>query len=121
MIKILVRNHFKRSKPRVTNINAKNIIGYVLLAILTALILGVFGYILLLLTQTFSRLRLPDVYLKTVFFILLIVLTIYEIFNIIKQLYQSKDNNIYLKLPIEKEKIFLSKIIYLYLKQVVIA
>ncbi|MFA7367697.1 MAG: hypothetical protein WC008_05245, partial [Bacilli bacterium] len=41
--------------------------------------------------------------------------------NIIKQLYQSKDNNIYLKLPIEKEKIFLSKIIYLYLKQVVIA
>ena len=121
MIKILVRNHFKRSKPRLTNINAKNIIGYVLLAILTALILGVFGYILLLLTQTFSRLRLPDVYLKTVFFILLIVLTIYEIFNIIKQLYQSKDNNIYLKLPIEKEKIFLSKIIYLYLKQVVIA
>ena len=121
MIKILVKNHFKRSKPRITNVNTKNIMGYVLLAILTVVILSIFGYILLLLTQTFSRLRLPDIYLKTVFFILLIVLTVYEIFNIIKQLYQSKDNYIYLKLPIEKEKIFLSKIIYLYLKQVVIA
>lgn len=121
MIWLLVKNHFKRSKPRVTNINAKNILGYILLGILTVSILSIFGYILLLLTQTFSRLRLPEVYLKTVFFILLIVLTVYEIFNIIKQLYQSKDNHIYLKLPIEKEKIFLSKIIYLYLKQLIIA
>src|SRR5690554_8116118 len=104
MVITLVKNHFKRSKPRITNVNTKNILGLLMLVILTAVILGIFGYILLLLTQTFARLRLPDVYLKTVFFILLGVLTIYEVFNIIKQLYQSKDNHIYLKLPIEKEK-----------------
>src|SRR5690554_861007 len=121
MVITLIKNHFKRSKPRLNNINTKNILGLILLGLLTVLILGIFGYILLLLTQTFARLRLPDVYLKTVFFILLGVLTIYEVFNIIKQLYQSKDNHIYLKLPIEKEKIFLSKIIYIYLRQLLIS
>lgn len=121
MVITLVKNHFKRSKPRITNINTKNILGLLLLGLLTIVILGIFGYILLLLTQTFARLRLPDVYLKTVFFILLGVLTIYEVFNIIKQLYQSKDNHIYLKLPIKKETVFLSKIIYLYLKQLMIS
>lgn len=121
MIRTLVKNHFQRSKPRVTNVNTKNILGYILLSILTVTILGIFGYILFLLTQSFQRLRLPHVYLKSVFLILLLVLTVYEIFNIIKQLYQSKDNHIYLKLPIEKEKVFLSKIIYLYLKQLIIA
>ncbi|HHW79978.1 MAG TPA: hypothetical protein GX742_04135 [Acholeplasmataceae bacterium] len=121
MVITLIKNHFKRSKPRLNNINTKNILGLILLGILSVLILGIFGYILLLLTQTFARLRLPDVYLKTVFFILLGVLTIYEVFNIIKQLYQSKDNHIYMKLPIEKEKVFLSKIIYLYLKQLAIS
>ena len=54
-------------------------------------------------------------------FILLLVLTIYETFTIIKTLYQSKDNHIYLKLPIKKETLFLSKIIYIYLKQIIIS
>ena len=121
MVITLVKNHFKRSKPRITNVNTKNILGLLMLVILTAVILGIFGYILFLLTQTFSRLRLPDVYLKTVFFILLTVLTVYEIFNIIKQLYQSKDNHIYLKLPVKRETVFLSKIIYLYLRQLIIS
>lgn len=121
MLITLVKNHFKRGKPRVTNINAKNILGLLVLVLLTLGILGIFAYILFLLTSTFQRLRLPDVYLKTVFFILLIVLTIYEVFNIIKNLYQSKDNHIYLKLPVEREKVFLSKIIYLYLKQLMIS
>jgi hypothetical protein len=92
-----------------------------MLFVLTAVILSIFGYILYLLTQSFARLRLPDIYLKTVFFILLTVLTVYEVFNIIKQLYQSKDNQIYLKLPVTKEQVFLSKIIYLYIRQLMIA
>lgn len=121
MIWTLVKNHFKRGRPRATNVNTKNILGYVVLIVLTGLILTILGYILFLLTQTFQRLRLPDVYLKIVIFILLIVLTIYEVFNIIKQLFQSKDNEIYLKLPILKEKVFLSKIIYIYLKQLAIS
>lgn len=121
MIWVLVKNHFKRSKPRLTNINTKNVLGYIVLVVLTGLILSIFGYILFILTQTFQRLRLPEVYLKTVFFILVMVLTIYEVFNIIKQLYQSKDNDIYMKLPVSKEKVFISKIIYLYLKQLLIS
>jgi len=92
-----------------------------MLVFLTAIILFIFGYIIFLLTQTFAKLRLPDVYLKTVFLILFLVLTVYETLNIIKQLYQSKDNQIYLKLPVTKEKIFFSKIIYLYLSEVVIS
>ena len=121
MVITLVKNHFKRSKPRLTNINTKNILSLIMLFVLTAVILSIFGYILYLLTQSFARLRLPDIYLKTVFFILLTVLTVYEVFNIIKQLYQSKDNQIYLKLPVTKEQVFLSKIIYLYIRQLMIA
>lgn len=121
MVITLVKNHFKRSKPRLTNINTKNILSLIMLFVLTAVVLSIFGYILYLLTQSFARLRLPDIYLKTVFFILLTVLTVYEVFNIIKQLYQSKDNQIYLKLPVTKEQVFLSKIIYLYIRQLMIA
>ncbi len=121
MVITLLKNHFNRSKPRINQVSKRNIAGLVMLFILTAVILFIFGYILFLLTQTFSKLRLPDVYLKTVFFILVIVLTIYETFNIIKQLYQSKDNQIYLKLPITKEKVFFSKVLYLYLNELIIS
>lgn len=121
MVLTLLKNHFNRSKPRMTNINKKNILGLLMLVVLTTLILFIFGYIIFLLTQTFVKLRLSDVYLKTVFFILFIVLTVYETLNIIKQLYQSKDNHIYLKLPVSKEKIFFSKVLYLYLSEVIIS
>lgn len=121
MVLTLLKNHFNRSKPRITSVSKKNIAGLIMLVFLTAIILFIFGYIIFLLTQTFAKLRLPDVYLKTVFFILFLVLTIYETLNIIKQLYQTKDNQIYLKLPVSKEKIFFSKIIYLYLSEVVIS
>ncbi len=120
MVITLVKNQLKRGKPRIQQMHTKNIVGVVLLAILTATILGIFGYILFLLTQSFARLRLPDIYLKTVFFILIVVLTVFEIFNIIKELFQSKDNQIYLKLPITKEQLFISKIIYLYIRQLII-
>lgn len=121
MVITLVKNQLKRGKPRVNQMHTKNIVGVVLLAILTATILGIFGYILFLLTHSFARLRLPDIYLKTVFFILIVVLTVFEIFNIIKELFQSKDNQIYLKLPITKEQLFMSKMIYLYIRQLIIS
>ena len=121
MVITLVKNQLKRGKPRVNQMHTKNIVGVLLLAILTATILGIFGYILFLLTHSFARLRLPDIYLKTVFFILIVVLTVFEIFNIIKELFQSKDNQIYLKLPITKEQLFMSKMIYLYIRQLIIS
>lgn len=121
MVITLVKNQLKRGKPRVNQMHTKNIVGVVLLAILTATILGIFGYILFLLTHSFARLRLPDIYLKTVFFILIVVLTVFEIFNLIKELFQSKDNQIYLKLPITKEQLFMSKMIYLYIRQLIIS
>ena len=121
MVITLVKNQLKRGKPRVNQMHTKNIVGVLLLAILTATILGIFGYILFLLTHSFARLRLPDIYLKTLFFILIVVLTVFEIFNIIKELFQSKDNQIYLKLPITKEQLFMSKMIYLYIRQLIIS
>lgn len=101
-------------------INAKNLFGFLALSILTLVLLSLFGFIIYALTDTFYRLDLEDVYLTAIFFILLIVLTLYELVNIIKQLYQNDDNDIYLKLPIKKEELFISKILYIYLQQLLV-
>ncbi len=101
-------------------INAKNLFGFLALSILTLVLLSLFGFIIYSLTDTFYRLDLEDVYLTAIFFILLIVLTLYELVNIIKQLYQNDDNDIYLKLPIKKEELFISKILYIYLQQLLV-
>ena len=121
MIKILVNNQFKRNRISNFKFTKKNIFGFISLFILTISLLTLLGFIVYQVTETFYRLELEDVYLTTVFFILILVLTIFETINIIKQLYLSNDNQIYFKLPIKKEEIFLSKIIYIYLKQVLIS
>ena len=114
MIGLLLKNHFKRNRSNVIKPNVKNITSLLAVGILTVSLLGLLGFILFQITDTFYRLDLGNVYLTIVFLILLIVLTVYEVVNIIKQLFQNEDNNIYLKLPVTKESVFISKIIYIY-------
>ncbi len=121
MIRILLKNHLKRNRISNFKITAKNLFGFLALLILSLSLLSLFGFIIYSLTDTFYRLDLEDVYLTVVFFILLIVLTLYEIINIIKQLYQSSDNDIYLKLPVKKEELFVSKVIFIYLQQLLVS
>lgn len=121
MILILLKNHFKRNRLNGVKLNPKNIAGIFALVVLSFGLLGLLGFILFQLTTTFSKLRLDDIYLTTTFFILLIVLVLHEIVNILKQLFQNKDNEIYAKLPVKKEVIFLSKIIYMYINQLLIS
>ena len=120
MITILLKNHLKRNRISNFKITAKNFFGFLALLVLSILLLFLFGFVIYSLTDTFYRLDLEDVYLTVVFFILLIVLTLYEIINIIKQLYQNSDNDIYLKLPIKKEELFISKVIFIYLQQLLV-
>ena len=121
MVITLVKNQLKRGKPQgKSNAYQKILLVYCLQYLLQQFLVFL-AYILFLLTHSFARLRLPDIYLKTVFFILIVVLTVFEIFNIIKELFQSKDNQIYLKLPITKEQLFMSKMIYLYIRQLIIS
>src|SRR5690554_2787627 len=121
MITILLKNHLKRNRISNFKITAKNFFGFLALLVLSILLLFLFGFVIYSLTDTFYRLDLEDVYLTVVFFILLIVLTLYEIINIIKQLYQSSDNDIYLKLPVKKEELFVSKVIFIYLQQLLVS
>ncbi|MCK9234913.1 MAG: hypothetical protein WC225_03490 [Acholeplasmataceae bacterium] len=121
MMLLLLKNHLKRSRPSQLNLTTKNITGITAIFILSVGLLGLMGFVLFQITDSFYRLGLDDVYLKAVFFILLIVLIIYEVVNIIKQLYQNDDNFIYLKLPIKTETVFLSKVIFIYLKQLIVS
>ncbi|MFA5560934.1 MAG: hypothetical protein WC964_04080 [Acholeplasmataceae bacterium] len=121
MILLLLKNYFKRSRPSQFKITTKNLTGIIAILILSIGLLGLMGFVLYQITDSFYRLDLGDVYLKAIFFILIIVLTIYEVVNIIKQLFNNDDNFLYLKLPIKTETIFVSKIIFIYIKQLIIA
>lgn len=119
MIYTLVKSLFKRSMPRVPSFTTKSIIKSIVQSIISfVFIIGLIYFLTFILTQiinTFVRLRLHNVYLSFIFFIILLVLIIVAVYLIVRNLYFSKDNELYLKLPIKKRDLFISKLIYIYI------
>lgn len=106
--------------PRVPKVKTKSIIQS-LTSILFISGLVYFIYLVLLqIINTFVRLRFHNVYFSFIFFIILLILIIVEVFLIVKNLYFSKDNELYLKLPIKKNDLFIAKLIYIYLSLVIL-
>lgn len=120
MIYTLVKSLFRRNMPRVPKVKTKSIIQS-LTSILFISGLVYFIYLVLLqIINTFVRLRFHNVYFSFIFFIILLILIIVEVFLIVKNLYFSKDNELYLKLPIKKNDLFIAKLIYIYLSLVIL-
>lgn len=71
--------------------------------------------------RAFYKLRFGGEFITAVFFLLQVILTVFSLTAILKNLYFSNDSLLLLKLPIKKTEIYLSKILFIFIGQVVLS
>lgn len=71
--------------------------------------------------RAFYKLRFGNEFITAVFSVLQIILTVFSLTAILKNLYFSNDSLLLLKLPIKKTEIYLSKIIFIFLGQLTLS
>ncbi|MCQ2409586.1 MAG: hypothetical protein MJ068_03485 [Clostridia bacterium] len=116
MIFKLVGLHLKQSTGR----SQKKIAEYILPAIFLMASLAVIVVSLYYSGKAFDKLRFGTEYITISIFILQLIMIVYNIVATIKQLYMSNDSLLFLKLPIKKIDIYLSKIIFILLNQYIL-
>lgn len=116
----LIKLEFKKSNFRLKNLKERKIFNLIIVSIISVLLFGIAFYSVYLISNTFYKLDLEKIYITIIFFLLFLVTISYQLKQTIVNIYNDKDKNIYKILPINKSKIYLSKIIAISLKQFLI-
>lgn len=126
---LLLKKQFFDSHPlSLKSERSKNIIGYVLAALLVACIIAVFAIIFATFTKTYSQIkinRVPDVsarqfeIMSIAYFILIIVFIVTGTNSLCYTLFENSDINILISMPFSAFEIFAAKLTWVYVRQTI--